>query len=323
MLRIFVNRSNHVMGMVPGLTAVPRQNEPMRTNASGSPATVALRPLSTRSVILSLLLAVHPPELSVRELIRSVQPVGVAEATARVALSRMVASGDLHRGDSGYRLSDRLVERQRRQDDAVHPQTAPWGEAWEIVVITASGRPPAERAELREELSRLRLAELREGVWLRPANLRHEWPDRLARLTQRFTARPDQPHHALVDALWTIDGWASTATALLGAFTAAVEPSDTFTVAAAIVRHLLTDPVLPDELLPADWPAPRLRAAYASYQHGVLQLARIGRSSGPDRPPDGTFQTARSMGAVPVLGTSWDETDQDAGAEEGGGDAER
>lgn len=258
---------------------------PMRTNATGSPAIVALRPLSTRSVILSLLLAVHPPELSVRELIRSAQPVGIAEATVRVALSRMVASGDLHRTDSGYRLSDRLVERQRRQDDAIHPRTAPWDEAWEIVVITATGRLPAERVELREELSRLRLAELREGVWLRPANLRREWPDRFATLAQRFTARPDQPHHVLVDALWTIDEWASTATALLGAFTAAVEPAATFTVAAAIVRHLLTDPVLPDELLPADWPAPRLRAAYASYQHEVLQLARTGRRREPDPSP--------------------------------------
>ena len=32
-----------------------------------------------------------------------------------------------------------------------------------------------------------------------------------------------------------------------------------------MVRHLLTDPVLPAELLPADWPADRLRAAYADF----------------------------------------------------------
>ncbi len=36
-------------------------------------------------------------------------------------------------------------------------------------------------------------------------------------------------------------------------------------VAAAMVRHLLTDPMLPAELLPADWPGAGLRAAYHDF----------------------------------------------------------
>jgi phenylacetic acid degradation operon negative regulatory protein len=32
-----------------------------------------------------------------------------------------------------------------------------------------------------------------------------------------------------------------------------------------MVRHLLTDPVLPDELLPDDWPGAALRAAYVNF----------------------------------------------------------
>jgi phenylacetic acid degradation operon negative regulatory protein len=42
-------------------------------------------------------------------------------------------------------------------------------------------------------------------------------------------------------------------------------------VAAAIVRHVLTDPVLPDELLPADWPGTRLRAAYNDFAGELLE----------------------------------------------------
>jgi phenylacetic acid degradation operon negative regulatory protein len=42
-------------------------------------------------------------------------------------------------------------------------------------------------------------------------------------------------------------------------------------VAAAMVRHLLTDPVLPEELLPADWPGSRLRAAYNDFATELLQ----------------------------------------------------
>ena len=238
---------------------------------------VPLRPLSTRSVVLSLLLAAHPPELSARELVRCVEPVGITEATLRVALSRMVAGGDLHRADSGYRLSDRLIERQRRQDDAIHPATKAWRGGWEMAVITATGRGAAERAELRDDLAALRLAELREGVWLRPANLRRRWPEHLAALAQGFVARPEEPEQVLVGTLWALDDWAGAATRLLSAFTTAARPADTFAVAAATVRHLLTDPVLPEPLLPAGWPAARLRAAYAEYQNEVLQLAQSGR----------------------------------------------
>jgi phenylacetic acid degradation operon negative regulatory protein len=38
-----------------------------------------------------------------------------------------------------------------------------------------------------------------------------------------------------------------------------------FVAAAGMVRHLLTDPVLPDELLPGDWPGTQLREAYTNF----------------------------------------------------------
>ncbi|MER6984327.1 PaaX domain-containing protein, C- domain protein, partial [Streptomyces carpinensis] len=136
-------------------------------NVSGEPATVDLRPLSARSVILSLLLGTHPPELPVKDLVRAVEPFGIGGSTLRAALSRMVAAGDLRRAGGVHGLSDRLLERQRRQDAAVHPQTRHWDGLWEMAVVTATGRGPAERAELRAGLAALRLAELREGVWLR------------------------------------------------------------------------------------------------------------------------------------------------------------
>ena len=38
-----------------------------------------------------------------------------------------------------------------------------------------------------------------------------------------------------------------------------------FMIAAGMVRHLLTDPVLPDELLPDVWPGEALRGAYSEF----------------------------------------------------------
>ncbi|MFD6286107.1 PaaX family transcriptional regulator C-terminal domain-containing protein [Streptomyces sp. NPDC060205] len=242
----------------------------MRMNEPRSPADPGLRPLSARSVVLSLLLGVHPPELPVRDLIRSVEPFGIAGSTLRAALSRMVTAGDLRRADGVYRLSERLLERQRRQDEAVHPRTRDWDGTWETVVVTATGRGPAERAELRAELTGLRLAELREGVWLRPANLRRPWPAGLTHLTERFTARPEQSARALAGSLWPLDGWADTADSLLAHVARTARPADRFAAFAAVVRHLVTDPVLPGELLPPHWPAPALRAVYTEYRAEVL-----------------------------------------------------
>ncbi|MEU9336135.1 PaaX family transcriptional regulator C-terminal domain-containing protein [Streptomyces sp. NPDC048290] len=245
-------------------------NPPVRTTGRGA----ELRPLSARSVVLSLLLGAHPPELPVRDLVSAVAPFGVGGSTLRAALSRMVAAGDLRRTGTVYGLSDRLLERQRRQDEAVEPHTRPWDGDWEMAVVTAIGRGPAERAELRAKLTTLRLAELREGVWLRPANLLRPLPADLAPVAQRYTARPDQPASALVATLWPLDTWAGTARTLLAHIERAGRPADRFTAFAAVVRHLLADPVLPAELLPADWPAPALRTAYADYRREVGALVR-------------------------------------------------
>lgn len=44
-----------------------------------------------------------------------------------------------------------------------------------------------------------------------------------------------------------------------------------FVVATAIVRHVLTDPTLPTELLPAHWPGDRLRDAYHDFATELAQ----------------------------------------------------
>lgn len=247
----------------------------MHSNVSAEPEEADLRPLSARSVVLSLLLGAHPPELPVKDLVRLVEPFGVGGSTLRAALSRMVAAGDLRRSDAVYRLSDRLLARQRRQDEALRPAARAWAGDWEMVVITATGRGPAERAELRARLTALRLAELREGVWLRPANLDRPLPADLLRVALTYTARPDESAHDLVARLWPLDAWAATARTLLARAMAGQGPADRLTTYAAAVRHLLADPVLPPGLRPADWPGEALRTAYADYQRELT--ASVGR----------------------------------------------
>ncbi|MFL6174665.1 MAG: PaaX domain-containing protein, C- domain protein [Marmoricola sp.] len=229
-----------------------------------------MRPLSARSVVLSLLLGAHPPELPVSALVDAGEMFGIADATLRVALTRMVANGDLERADGSYRLSPRMLERQRRQDAALDP-AGPWDGTWETVVVTSVGRSAGDRAELRAQLTELRLAELREGVWLRPANLARPLPAWPAALITTFSGTPGDDPGALARRLWDLDGWNLEGRHLLDDIAGARTAAERLTVAAAVVRHLRTDPALPADLLPDAWVAPDLRAAYAGYQRELVE----------------------------------------------------
>ena len=132
---------------------------------------IDLPQLTARGVILSLLVSNHPARPTPAQVVRAAAAFGIKESAARVALSRMVSDGDLTRTRDGFRLSVPLLERRQRVLHEVEQGVRPWNGEWEIVVVTGTGRDPGDRVSLRTRLSRLRLAELREGVWLRPANL--------------------------------------------------------------------------------------------------------------------------------------------------------
>jgi len=224
----------------------------------------SLNRMTARSVVLSVLLGAHPAWATASELIRLTEDFDIKEATLRVALTRMVGAGDLVRSEDGYRLSDRLLARQRRQDDAINPQLRSWDGTWTTLIITSVGTEARARAALRTTLQQNRFAELREGVWLRPDNLEITLPDDVLSRVRVLNAYDGTPAE-LVGRLWDLPEWAHTGLRLLGEMTTATDIPGRFVAAAGIVRHLLTDPVLPDEFVPDGWPGAALRASYADF----------------------------------------------------------
>lgn len=222
------------------------------------------RRMTARSVVLSVLLGTHPARATTAELISLTSGFDIRESTLRVALTRMVAAGDLVRAPDGYRLSARLLARQRRQDAALHPPVREWGGDWLTVVVTAVGADPRTRSEVRNALQNSRFGELREGVWLRPDNLLDGVPDEVGDRVRVLRARDDAPAD-LAGRLWDLPGWSASGECLLAEMESAADVPARFGCAAAMVRLLLTDPVLPAELLPPRWPAERLRQAYAEF----------------------------------------------------------
>jgi phenylacetic acid degradation operon negative regulatory protein len=220
--------------------------------------------MTARSVVLSVLLGAHPAWASASELISLTADFGIKEATLRVALTRMVGAGDLIRSADGYRLSDRLLARQRRQDEAMRPRVKVWHGNWVVLIVTSVGTDARTRAALRTTMHHKRFGELREGVWMRPDNLDLELDDEVATRVRELKAR-DQDPVELAGQLWDLSGWADTGRSLLDEMRTATDIPGRFLVAAAMVRHLLTDPMLPAELLPPLWPGSALRAAYHEF----------------------------------------------------------
>jgi phenylacetic acid degradation operon negative regulatory protein len=224
----------------------------------------ALSRMTARSVVLSVLLGAHPAWATASDLIRLTADFGIREPTVRVALTRMVSAGDLVRSEDGYRLSDRLLARQRRQDDAINPRLQTWHGTWTTLVITSVGTDARTRAALRTTLQDKRFAELREGVWLRTDNLDVELSAEVLDRVRVLHSRDDDPA-GLAARLWDLPGWVAIGHQLLDEMSTAADVPGRFAAAAGMVRHLLTDPVLPGELLPGDWPGDALRKAYTNF----------------------------------------------------------
>jgi phenylacetic acid degradation operon negative regulatory protein len=244
------------------------------------------RPLTARSVLASALLGADEPRLPVALLIAAGSLFGISEGAARTCLWRMVSDGELVSDNGTYSLAARLLERRHRVEEAARADEATarrWDGTWELAVVSLERRPAADRLELRKAAQALHLAEIREGVWIRPDNLD---PDRLppsrAVLDQQCVhfhgARADLRTDT-VGSLFSLDRWAPDATRLTTAMddelaAAPDEPDDTnatlhyqFALSISVVRHLQLDPLLPAALLPEDWPANELRSTYRRFDN--------------------------------------------------------
>ena len=235
-------------------------------------------------MVASTLLGTDPPRLPGQLLVRAAELFGIAEGTTRVALSRMVAAGELAADGGRYELTGRLLERQARQATSRRATTRRWRGRWLTAVVTADRRPAAERAALRTTLTAARLGELREGVWMRPDNLDGGRPA-VASCTW-LRAGLDDPaleDRALAARLWDLSGWAAEAERLRHEMAATIgdlDAGDTaalapgFVLSAAVLRHFNADPLLPPELVPPEWPGAELRRDYDRFDAAYRRVLR-------------------------------------------------
>ncbi len=246
------------------------------------------RPLSARSVLASALLGSDQARLTVGELVAVASLFGISAGAARTCLWRMVSQGELTADDGSYALAGWLLERRERVDEAsrIHDAAArQWDGTWELAIVSLERRSAADRLELRKAAITLHLAELREGVWIRPDNLD---PQRLPTSRAVLDQQCTHFHGAATDitadkmrSLFSLDEWADDASALIEAMNVELKPSNRddstenvryeFKLSIAVVRHLQLDPLLPVELIGDHWPGHTLRDTYHRFDHAFKE----------------------------------------------------
>ena len=212
---------------------------------------------------------------------------GIAEGTARVALSRMVDRGELAAADGTYELAGTAETRRAAQDWSLAPNVLPWDGRWRFGVVDARARAAPERTALRDAMRHLRHGELREGVWCRPDNLpRASAPEAWWRVADEqcawWMATPAERVDPLTDRLFAPRRWTARTRVLqallLKVTNALGDRGDdmiaaAFTTGAEVVAHIRADPLLPAELNPVE-PGEEIRTAYREYEAAFADAVR-------------------------------------------------
>ncbi len=246
----------------------------------------------------------------VSSLVQLLSALDVAAPAARTAVSRMVRQGWLTpirlSAGPGYALTPKA---ERRVDEAAsriyRTRTEDWDGRWHLLVITLpDGRSARDR--VRAGLGYLGYAPLAETTWL-GAQVSPEL-DALLMADQvrahRFVSRLDGDPRLLAAQAWDLDNLARAYRTWLDEARRIVQPSNgepedprqAFAVRSHLVhewrKFLFTDPGLPRELLPHDWPgdaaaeffdqqAARLLPAASRFVTRCLEAAPAGNGARP------------------------------------------
>lgn len=245
-----------------------------------------LRP-DAKSLIVSLYgdaVAPHGGSVWLGSLVDLVEPFGLGDRVVRTSVFRLSKEGWLASTQVGRRSAYGLTESGRRRFEAADriiyaARSEPWGGRWTVVF---TGLVDGEaRDALRRDLAWQGFGQLLPGVMVHPepdaTALRQALADAVAgdetvvmTATAEDWGRPEALRD-LVARAWDLTALAAGYADFLDAFRPFLaplgrgepSPRDAFRLRILLVhawrRAILRDPLLPEELLPADWPGAAAR----------------------------------------------------------------
>ncbi|OAN50482.1 phenylacetic acid degradation operon negative regulatory protein PaaX [Magnetospirillum moscoviense] len=216
-----------------------------------------------------------------------VEPLGLNERIVRTSVFRLSKEEWLVSSQLGRRSYYRLTESGRRRFEAAHervyrPSTRPWDGRWTLVITSGAVPPGEDREALRRDLGWLGFGQLAPGIKIHPDPdetalrlLLADSPAARNAVVMRAETLALTASEGLGDIIrscWDLDRLGADYTEFLETFRPVwqalkddpdLDPQTCFVVRTLLMhgyrRALLRDPMLPDELLGADWPGTAAR----------------------------------------------------------------
>jgi phenylacetic acid degradation operon negative regulatory protein len=233
--------------------------------------------------------------------IRLVEPLGLNERIVRTSVFRLSKEDWLAAEQIGRRSYYHPTDNGRRRFDAVHARiyrtaNPPWDGRWVMVLANLAGIDPEQKDTFRRYLGWQGFGQFTSGVLLHPS------PDKVA-MGQALTdsgmadravvmdgvAEPwiqPQALNSMIQTCWDLERLAGDYAEFLDIFRPvwqalsaadSLDPEICFVVRTLLMhgyrRALLRDPLLPEELMPANWPGTSARLLCRNLYRLVEALA--------------------------------------------------
>jgi phenylacetic acid degradation operon negative regulatory protein len=213
------------------------------------------------------------------------ETLDVEGGVVRTAMSRLAADGWLERNKVGRNSFYRLVKKGRQTFDAAtrhiyDPPPSDWTGRFELLLI-GNGE---EREVSREALKNAGFGSPIPGVWVAPSGV--PIPDEAAGAIRLEVSAEDESGRRLLAESWPLQRTADAYSKFMKTFEPlngwisrreALSEVDAFTARVLLIHHyrrvVLRDPLLPETLLPKDWPGRAARELCGDIYRGLLPLS--------------------------------------------------
>src|SRR5882762_10392283 len=210
--------------------------------------------------------------------------IDIDSGVVRTAMSRLASDGWLERNKVGRNSFYRLNKKGRQTFDTAtkhiyDPQPSDWTGRFELLLIGNGG----DRDASRDALKNAGFGSPLPGVWVAPSGV--PVPTEAAGAIRLEVSAEDDSGRRLLSESWPLERTADAYRKFMKSFEplrswverGRLSEAEAFTVRILLIhqyrRVVLRDPLLPDALLPLQWPGRAARTLCAAIYRGVLPLS--------------------------------------------------